>query len=459
MWNHINDVWCSNKESQINYVKKWIIAMVSGQKMTTALYLRSIEEGTGKTIVMDFLQKKVLGKDITYTLDNPSSWEGFNSHLYVKLLVVCEEMPSNSKGQWMKLVETFKTWITNDTKNFEGKYSPAFNGENVSSFVILTNNEAFKLGVSDRRFVMLDVSKKYLGNADYFDSLAECIEGPDSEEIGEAFYWYCIEEYEKYLKENNGKKFNPSSAKERPITKTKQTTIIEHLHTFYVFLKRYYLANEKGLPRIQMKVLRKIYIEELHKDAKRLKEGKANYYSNHDVDVSSRKLNELLKDIDIKASKSTGNQLYVPELSYKKLMNKFIERNWIDEFDGIKDYELDEVSQKKTNKFHEILNFMETYNKPNLKKYIDDYFNIINPVKSEPPEVINKIVDDLIQTQQDDEIEFIEDDEDDEEIEEKSEEKLREKSEEKPGNKQYVIMEDIEILNELDNVDDDDDDE
>ena len=52
MWNHIKEVWCSDSEEQFIYTKTWIQAMVSGQKMTSALYLRSAAEGTGKTITM-----------------------------------------------------------------------------------------------------------------------------------------------------------------------------------------------------------------------------------------------------------------------------------------------------------------------------------------------------------------------------------------------------------------------
>jgi hypothetical protein len=65
VWSHIKIVWCSNNDSLFQYVKCWIAHMVSGRKMISSLYLKS-EQGTGKSIITDFLKFKVLGKISSY---------------------------------------------------------------------------------------------------------------------------------------------------------------------------------------------------------------------------------------------------------------------------------------------------------------------------------------------------------------------------------------------------------
>ncbi len=57
MWNHIEEVWCSDNEKQITYTKTWIQALVSRQKMTPALYLKSAEKETGKALPHNFIRK------------------------------------------------------------------------------------------------------------------------------------------------------------------------------------------------------------------------------------------------------------------------------------------------------------------------------------------------------------------------------------------------------------------
>ena len=303
---------------------------------------------------MILLREKVIGQKISYTLGNPSMLTGgFNLPLCGKLLVVCEEMPSNTERQWRNLVNWMKPWITNGTTEFVGKYSNSFNGKNVSSFIILTNNDAFVISPRDRRYVMMDVSQKYLNNYKYFDELALCYEGPDSDLIGEAFYWNCIEEYEKYIKQNNGKPFNPQ--KNRPMTKTKQGTIIDHLHTLYVYLKREYLAKKFGIHKQLLSQFRGKYLEKLRFDADKKEIGNIPKYSNHNLDVLPRKISELLKDIGIMTYAGTGNKTTIPEISYEKLYEIFKKRSWIDEFDDFDECNEDQSESIKKLNSEEII--------------------------------------------------------------------------------------------------------
>jgi len=332
IWNHINEVWCSTKKDQFEYVVKWICAMVSGQKMTTCLYLNSLQ-GSGKTAPCDFLRNWVIGKNITITINNPKIIVGgFNISLCGMLLTIFEELPSNSKGQWKGLVDWLKPYITNSTMNYEGKYEKDFNAKNLNSYILLTNKKALKISPDDRRFVMLDVSNKYIGNYKYIDKLVEYMDnGPNCDIIGEAFYWYCIEFYENYVKENNGKHFNPQ--KDRPNTILKQETIIEHLHTLYVYLKREFILKRKGIPRQLLSEFTNKYKQSLLDDLKKKKDNNFCHYKNHNTDVDSRKIAPLLRNINIQIERGTGNQVFISYTPYEDLLKIFVEKKWIDDYD------------------------------------------------------------------------------------------------------------------------------
>jgi hypothetical protein len=388
-WNHVKVIWCSNNEEQFKYTKKWLCAFVSGQKMTTALYLRS-SEGTGKTIFCDFLRNKVIGEKICFTLENTKCISGgFNASLYGKLLVVCEEMPSNTDKEWKSLVSWMKPWITNRTKQFEAKFGKEFNAKNVSSFIILTNSQPFALSHDDRRYVMLDVSNKYIGNHKYFNHMANHLEGPYSDIIGEAFYWYCIKYNELYVKKHDGKPFNPQFNK--PITVTKQVTIIEHLHTFYIYIKRHFLSRKKGLEKELLKNFRDDYLKALTTDATRKKLNMVPYYKNHNTDISSRKISDLLKDIGIETKNGTGNHVYVPKISYDDLNTIYNNRHWLDDYDDENESSEEEISEeapaiefKKSKKIigeHPNLKFLEKSLEPTKKT--EDKKSRHNPVSVE----------------------------------------------------------------------------
>jgi hypothetical protein len=240
-----------------------------------------------------------------------------------------------------------KPFITNPTLEFEGKYEKQFNGENLSSFIILTNNETLKVSVGDRRFIMLDVCIDYINNTKYFDELALCVDGLDCFEIGEAFYWYCIEYTENYIKKH-GKKFNAQKC--RPMTKTKQTTLIDHLPTLYVYLKNEFILKKQGIKKQTLQSFVKNYTSELKSDAITLKTGGRSKYRSHNVNISSRSVSEDLKYINISTFNSTGNAVYVPEITYEKLKEIFESKHWIDSFD---------IKNNKENKTKNIENIDE----------------------------------------------------------------------------------------------------
>jgi len=353
MWNHIFDVWCSSKEEQFRYTKNWLCAMISGEKMTSCLYLRSYSEGIGKTIVTEFIKKNVLGEKATYTVDNPKILcGGFNYPLCGKLLACVEELPTNTTGEWSNLTRWFLSWVTNHTKEFERKMHDSFNSRNLTSLIALTNTDALKINSGDRRQMMLDTSNKYLGNDQYFDLLAQCLEGPYSHQIGEAFYWYCIEYNDEYIK-TNGKNFN--AQKQRPSTDVKRGTIIDHLHTLFIYLKKENLTKKKGIKKQLVTHFLKDYLKALSQDSRQLKNGFLPKYKNHDLNVTPRKISELLTDLGVITYNGTGNYKTIPETSYEDLYQMFMKKEWIDEYDDFQEENDDEEDKLEFNSDNDLL--------------------------------------------------------------------------------------------------------
>jgi hypothetical protein len=224
-----------------------------------------------------------------------------------------------------------KPYITNGTICYEGKYLQDFIAENLNSYILLTNNTTLKISPGDRRFVMLDVSDDLVGNYDYFDKLGEIIDGPESNLNGEAFYWYCIEYYEQYLKENNGKHFNPQ--RDRPVTKEKNETIIKHLHSLYVFIKKEFLLRRQGICKQTLANFTNDYKQTLLDDLKTKKDNKVNKYKKHDTEIDTREISRLLKNLGIITVRGSGNKVMVPETPYEVLLELFKKKHWIDEYD------------------------------------------------------------------------------------------------------------------------------
>ena len=61
--------------------------------MTTAIYIRS-QKGIGKSCIIDFLRKSVLGSEVIYQTSDSNILSGrFNGPLQGKMLFVLEEAP------------------------------------------------------------------------------------------------------------------------------------------------------------------------------------------------------------------------------------------------------------------------------------------------------------------------------------------------------------------------------
>ena len=75
--------------------------------MKTCVFLKS-GEGTGKSIILEFIIKHVIGEHLGLVSSKSSQLAGFNYQLLGKLIVVLEELPTGSKNEWFSLSDIIK---------------------------------------------------------------------------------------------------------------------------------------------------------------------------------------------------------------------------------------------------------------------------------------------------------------------------------------------------------------
>ncbi len=309
IWKHINDVWASENETVFKYLKNWISHMVAGRKMKTCLYLKS-GQGTGKSIITEFIQSMVLGQHIVQVTKNTKCISGhFNGELQSKVLLVLEELPVENKNEWNKLANDLKPFITNNTIEIEQKNKDPIEIPNILNIILMSNNNALRIDSDDRRTVMLDISNKYKGNHSYFDDL---LTYTLDEEVGKAFYYDCIDHA----------KANPSFKEQIiPQTQSKKDLIVENLHTLFEFLKTNYIKKDKGIHST---------FSDFYDKYKLYHET-----TNQRLQVENKiKVSKLLSEIGIQIKAQAQNVKYV-YADAKVLKQTFYDRNWIHELDEI----------------------------------------------------------------------------------------------------------------------------
>ena len=234
---HIKNIWCSKNESVYKYVMSWFSCALTGKrKMKSLLYLKSIQ-GTGKSIMTEFIYKKVVGEKLCCIDTDKSVLEEWNHYLAGKILLVMEELPTDSINEWKSVTGRLKNFITGVNLKIKQKNKDDYFIKNCISGIVNSNYDALKISFDDRRIAMLDVSEDKIGKKEYFNDLTRKMEIDD---VGEAFFNYLCEYYEN----NGGKDFNDAAI---PQTEAKKNMIIENLASFYKFLKEEYVMGGHDL--------------------------------------------------------------------------------------------------------------------------------------------------------------------------------------------------------------------
>lgn len=169
---HIRHNICDGNNEHYEWVMAWIADMFQrpGRKLGTALILRGAM-GIGKGQFAHHLGK-LLG--VNYMpITQPSQLTGkFNGHLFNKLLMFVDE------GWWSDErtgAGILRALITEPEITIEMKGRDAVTNPNFTRFIIATNDDwVVEAGMGDeRRYTILDVGEKEMGNKDYFNAIDE----------------------------------------------------------------------------------------------------------------------------------------------------------------------------------------------------------------------------------------------------------------------------------------------
>jgi len=298
----IRQVWCSNDKVQLEYILNWIANVCQGKKNHTILYAKTITEGVGKSSLSTFLSDYVLGRELAVPGDANMLKTGNNNALYGKILVTFEELAS-TYAEWTKMSSCLKEWATGDTIQYNEKYMIGFSGKNVNNYIINTNTEAVK-GANGRRYMICDLSTRYVGNTEYWDDLNDSIMDTDT---GKGFYIMMCE--------RDVSKFNSSKL---PKSAKKKEYIAELLNPVHKFIKFNYLLCNKEIKRISTKDLYNQY---------------KLYCDNIDIKiVSQRNFNGAMTELNFKYKVSNSKMLYT--VSLEQLNEVARVRGWLSDMDA-----------------------------------------------------------------------------------------------------------------------------
>ncbi len=348
---HILEVLCSDNKDLYDYVIKWFAFVCTGtRKVISSLFLKSME-GTGKSILMS-LFRKIVGMSLSSSLCNVEQLTGFNYDLCNKFLVIFEELPCLSKGEWQSSINVLKDLITNPDMISKRKYEknePAFTPYGI---IIISNNEVLKMGINSRRYCCLDISNKYVETPNYFTELGDII---SNNNVIEAFYIYLL----NIVKQN-------MNWKEYPVIQTQQKTDnqVANMNHEFEYIKTHYIKLQKDLI---------VSVSQLHEDYA-MWANMNKYKVLHKVEFANS-----LKDIGlIKRKNSTYNGKYIYNYTHEQLYKIFTNKKMIHELDEIED--VNNNNNISSSDDEAIINKLNTLSKHKLHKL----YNIIKNKIDEP---------------------------------------------------------------------------
>ena len=110
-------------------------------------------------------------------------------------LIVCNELSSVETNKYLNH-DALKSIITEKEAVINQKNMPERSIENVVNLIMVSNNfNSVKIEAGDRRYVVMEVSDKYKGNFEYFDSL---IKSFDDEFYNNLFTFFMKRDLSKF---------------------------------------------------------------------------------------------------------------------------------------------------------------------------------------------------------------------------------------------------------------------
>lgn len=232
--NHIKEVLMNNDDNYNDWFMQYLANLVQNpNNKSNVIVVFQGTQGGGKSIVVDTIVSKIIGKDYAVSTSNPERvfFGNFNSLLCNKILSVINEAGNELRG----CMDKIKDLSVVDSVNVEKKGKDPITFANYNNFIATTNNlNPFDIDWDDRRFAWFRVNDKYVGNEDYFNKLADSIE---HEDFASSLYNYL-----KYEVKITIKNFQKS----RPITTDYVKVKLRNLPNPIKFLQNYQFNFKKA---------------------------------------------------------------------------------------------------------------------------------------------------------------------------------------------------------------------
>lgn len=189
--NHIKEIYCDNCEVSYNYFLDLIyyILKYPEKPLSIATFIYSKKQGSGKNIILDFLQKHVFGDNITYYTTGLETVLCSHNHLLKnKKIIVVDELASTSEN-FVGNFDKFKSMMSGLWNTINPKGTNQFLIKNVLCWFLISNHDdCIRIEQSDRRYFCLNVNEKYVGDVKYFKELGSKF----TQENGDLFFTYIM---------------------------------------------------------------------------------------------------------------------------------------------------------------------------------------------------------------------------------------------------------------------------
>lgn len=164
-------------------------------KIPVAIMMYSKHGRVGKSILSKLLSH-VFGRKLVKSVEGKVLHKNFMDAVEFKRIMFLNELARQDKQD---NYETFKSWISEDTMEFEGKGRASREMDNFVHWIITTNNaDCLPLMQGDGRVLVLRTEATRRDNA-YYAALAEWIDGPGPELVAGCFYrWVFPDGFDPY---------------------------------------------------------------------------------------------------------------------------------------------------------------------------------------------------------------------------------------------------------------------
>lgn len=177
--NHMKEVICDGDDILYRYLISWIAFIIQkpGERTGVCLVLLS-DPGSGKTLFTNIISKLMMPYSNSNIPDIAIVAGNFNNGMENNILVVLNETNVNNCKNVDKhqICDKMKSMITDEEITINAKFKDPYAIENVSNFIIVSNSDnPVIIEEKDRRYVVFEVSGKYIKDDDYFDKLCDSL--------------------------------------------------------------------------------------------------------------------------------------------------------------------------------------------------------------------------------------------------------------------------------------------